>query len=106
MSKASKTRKWSDDVLDELIDMLGRKGLHLRDVFSSVEEIITNETEDKKRKQRFQRVPFQIVPLWRAVAFENAVFLVRMAKTILSENDDVATTTPPGCRPLNREYPR
>ena len=46
-------------------------------------------------------------PQWndlKTVLFENAVFLVWMAKTILSENDDVTTTTPPGCRPLNREY--
>ena len=33
------------------------------------------------------------------VPFENAVLLVWTAKTILSENDDVTTTTP-----LNREY--
>ena len=43
-------------------------------------------------------------PQWndlKTVLFENAVFLVWTAKTILSENDDVTTTTPPGCRPLN-----
>ena len=48
-------------------------------------------------------------PEWndlKTVLFENAVFLVWTAKTILSENDDVTTTTPPGCRPLNREYTR
>ena len=48
-------------------------------------------------------------PEWndlKTVLFENAVFLVRTVKTILSENDDVTTTTPPGCRPLNREYTR
>ena len=59
MSKASKTRKWSDDVLDELIDMLGRKGLHLRDVFSSVEEIITNETEEKRENSVFKEYLFK-----------------------------------------------
>ena len=48
-------------------------------------------------------------PEWndlKTVLFENAVFLVWTAKTILSENDDVTTTTQPGCRPLNREYTR
>ena len=48
-------------------------------------------------------------PEWKdlkTVLFENAVFLVWTAKTILSENDDVTTTTPPGCRPLKREYTR
>ena len=42
----------------------------------------------------------------KPVLFENAVFLVWTAKTMLSKNDDVTTTTPPGCRPLNREYTR
>ena len=42
----------------------------------------------------------------KMVLFENTVFLVWTAKTILSENDDVTTTPPPGCRPLNREYIR
>ena len=44
-------------------------------------------------------------PEWndlKAVLFENAVFLVWTAKTILSENDDVTITTPPGCRPDRR----
>ena len=48
-------------------------------------------------------------PEWndlKTVLFENAVSLVWTAKTILSENDDVTITTPPGCRPLNREYTR
>ena len=48
-------------------------------------------------------------PEWsdlKTVLFENAVFLVWTAKTMPSENDDVTTTTPPGCRPLNREYTR
>ena len=40
-------------------------------------------------------------------SFENGVVwdgtLVWTAKTILSENDDVTTTTPPGRRPLNHE---
>ena len=48
-------------------------------------------------------------PEWndlKTVLFENAVFLVWIAKTMLSENDDVTTTTPPGCRPLNREQTR
>ena len=40
------------------------------------------------------------------VLFENAVFLVWTAKTMLSENDDVTITTPPGCRPLDRKYTR
>ena len=31
----------------------------------------------------------------KTVLLENAVFLVWTAKTILSENDDVTTTTPP-----------
>ena len=47
-------------------------------------------------------------PEWndlKTVLFGNAVFLVWTAKTMLSENDDVTTTPPPGCRPLNREYP-
>ena len=45
-------------------------------------------------------------PEWndlKTVLFENAVFLVWTAKTILSENDDVTTTTPSGCRPLSRK---
>ena len=42
----------------------------------------------------------------KTVLFENAVFLAWTVKTILSENDDVTTTTPPGCRPLNRDYTR
>ena len=48
-------------------------------------------------------------PEWndlKTVLYENAVFLVWTAKTILSENDDVTTTTLPGCRPLNREHTR
>ena len=39
-------------------------------------------------------------PEWnnlKTVLFENAVFLVWTAKMILSENDAVTTTTPPGC---------
>ena len=59
VSKASKTRKWSDDVLDELIDMLGRKDLHLMDVFSSVEEITTNETEEKRENSVFKEYLFK-----------------------------------------------
>ena len=38
-------------------------------------------------------------PEWndlKTVLFENAVFLVWTVKTILSENDEVNTTTPPG----------
>ena len=45
--------------------------------------------------------------LSRVERFENGTvwfFLVWTAKTILSENDDVTTTTTPGCKPLNREY--
>ena len=42
----------------------------------------------------------------KTILFENAVFLVRTAKMMLSENDDIITTTRPGCRPLNLEYPR
>ena len=48
-------------------------------------------------------------PKWndlKTVLFENAVFLVWTVKTILSENDDVTTTSSPGCRPLNREKTR
>ena len=48
-------------------------------------------------------------PEWndlKMALFENAVFLVWTSKTMLSENDDVITTTPSGCRLLNREYPR
>ena len=48
-------------------------------------------------------------PEWndlKTVLFESAVFLLWTAKTTLSESDDVTTTTRPGCRPLNHEYPR
>ena len=48
-------------------------------------------------------------PEWndlKRVLFESAVFLVWAATTVLSENDDVTTTTRPGCRPLNREWDR
>ena len=48
-------------------------------------------------------------PEWndlKTVLFEYAVFLVWTAKTMLSENGDVTTTTRLGARPLNREYPR
>ena len=41
------------------------------------------------------------VERFETVLFENAVFLVWTAKTMLSENNDVTTTTPPGCRPLS-----
>ena len=66
------------------------------------------------RLQRWKRSPktdrfenaLQSGTILKTVLFENAVFLVWTAKTILSENDDVTTTPPPGCRPLNREYPR
>ena len=39
--------------------MLGRKGLHLRDVFSSVEEITTNETEEKRENSVFKEFLFK-----------------------------------------------
>ena len=49
-------------------------------------------------------------PEWndlKTVLFENAVFLVWTAKTMISENDDVTTKTRPGSsRPFSREYPR
>ena len=42
----------------------------------------------------------------KTVLFEDAVFPVWTAKTMLSESYDVTATTRPGCRPLSREYPR
>ena len=47
--------------------------------------------------------------LSRVERFENGTQCLKVWATkmiLLSENDDVTTTTPPGCRPLNREYPR
>ena len=52
-NKASKTRRWPDDEVDELIGML-EEWFCLRDISSTVEKTTTIEIEEKKELKKLR----------------------------------------------------